>query len=89
MRLTISLLALASIVVAGVVPRSGILDESSTVTSAAANLHVARAPVYLCKCPKDLFGDVGVHIYEDNSSYQCAYPQGACQWLKVCVLSLS
>jgi hypothetical protein len=86
MRLTISLLALASIVVAGVVPRSDISDEPFTVASAAAN--VARAPVYLCKCPKDLFGDVGVHIYEDNSSYQCAYPQGACQWLKVCVLSL-
>jgi hypothetical protein len=35
---------------------------------------------YHCGCPADLTGSSGHFIKMDYSSWQCAYPEGACTW---------
>lgn len=71
-----TLLALATTAAAGVIAR----DETNVgVTIAVASPEQLTS----CKCLKDNFGDTGVHISQDLTSYQCAYPNGACTWSKV------
>jgi hypothetical protein len=64
---------------------------ASSVAAAAAESYTPPPPMgdmskldwnkfFECRCPKDNTGDTGVHINQADWWYQCAYPNGACQW---------
>lgn len=54
---------------------------NGTVVDGFAALTLPRPEdLFECRCPHDRAGDIGVHINQAWNWYQCAYPNGACQW---------
>lgn len=82
MRAFAVLAILASTALAATLPRDDV-SAPATVTLDEAT----ESQLFDCKCPKDNYKDAGVHINQSLLWYQCAYPNGACQWNVVCVAS--
>ena len=83
----ITLIAFASSASAGLI--GGIIGGVGSTVGGIINIIVdptlgaTSDQLTSCRCPADRYGDTGVHINQDATTYQCAYQRGACTWTKV------